>query len=130
MNKIFITSTLHHDWNLDFNPKICRALEQKNILCHLPQRDTNQSGTPEEKFTQNFEGIKNSSKLLAIAKNESINWGVEVGFAGGLNKKIVTLSEKGHDLPLMARGVVTKQIVVDDINKISAYIDELAEALF
>lgn len=73
MRDIFITSTLHNNWNVTFNPKLCEELEQRGISCHLPQRDTNQDGKSKDIFLQNINGIKESKKLLAIALNVSPN---------------------------------------------------------
>jgi hypothetical protein len=127
MKNLFITSTLHSDWNVLFNPKLCEALETRGIACHLPQRDTNQEGSFDEKFQQNINGIKNSEKLLCIAENESVNWGGEVGFAYGIGKTIIALKTKGHDIPLMLRYMVNEVVEADDLNDIEAYIDELIQ---
>lgn len=129
MKNLFITSTLHSDWNVLFNPKLCEALEKRGVQCHLPQRDTNQAGSFEEKFQQNINGIKNSEKLLCIAENESVNWGGEVGFANGINKKIIALKNKNHDIPLMLRYMIDNVVEADDINNIEEYIDELVKKL-
>jgi len=125
MTNLFITSTLHSDWNVLFNPKLCNALEQRAVKCHLPQRDINQTGNFEEKFQQNIKGIKNSEKLLCIAENESVNWGGEVGFAHGIGKKIIALKTKNHDIPLILKYMIDDIVEADDLNNIDAYIDEL-----
>jgi hypothetical protein len=70
---IYITSTLKAERNRDFNPLLCKNLEEKGIICHLPQRDTNQEGTEENKYSQNIDGMENANKILAIGINESIN---------------------------------------------------------
>jgi hypothetical protein len=127
MTNIFITSTLHSDWNISFNPKLCEALEKRGVTCHLPQRDTDQNGGFEDKFHQNINGIKNAEKLLCIAENESVDWGGEVGFAYGLNKKIIALKTKEHEIPLMLRFMVDEVVEADDLNNIASYIDELVE---
>jgi hypothetical protein len=127
MKNLFITSTLHSDWNVSFNPKLCETLGKRGIQCHLPQRDTNQDGGFEEKFQQNINGIKNSEKLLCIAENESVNWGGEVGFAYGIGKTIIALKNRNHDIPLMLRYMVKEVVEADDLNDIEAYIDELVQ---
>ena len=129
MRNIFITSTLHSDWNEAFNPKLCEVLELKGLHCHLPQRDTNQVGPFEDKFQQNIKGIKDAQKLLCIAENESVNWGGEVGFAYGIKKKIIALKNKEHEIPLMLRYMITDTVEVDDLNNIESYIDELVEKI-
>lgn len=127
--QIYINSTIHHDWNVKFNPELCKALEEKGITCHLPQRDTNQKGIEEERFRQNTEGIKNADIMLVVASNESPNWGVELGYAYGLEKKIVALATTTHPIPLMAKYIVSQIITVDDLDDISSYIGKLVEAL-
>ncbi len=125
MKDLFITSTLHSDWNLLFNPKLCEALESRDIQCHLPQRDTKQNGSHEDIFQQNIDGIKNSKILLCVAENETVNWGGEVGFAKGINKKIIALKNKKHNIPIMLKYMVDEVVEVDDLNNIQEYIDEL-----
>jgi len=125
MKNFFITSTLHHEWNLKFNSRLCEALESNGISCYLPQRDTNQHGTPEEIFKQNIQGIKNSKSLLAVALNETPNWGAEVGFAYALGKDIIALTSRGHQMPLILRGMVSKVIEVDNLENFESYIQTL-----
>lgn len=125
MKDLFITSTLHSDWNLIFNPKLCEALESRNIQCHLPQRDTDQKGSRKDVFQQNIDGIKNSKALLCVVENETVNSGGEVGFAYGINKKIIALKNKSHEIPLMLRYMVDEVVEADDINNIEEYIVEL-----
>ncbi len=129
MKKLFITSTLHSEWNFSFNPKLCDALEKEGIKCHLPQRDTDQKGSREGVFQQNIDGIKNSEKVLCIALNESVNWGGEVGFAHGINKKIIALKDKNHEIPLMLRYMIDDVVEVDDINNIEKYVNKLIEKI-
>ncbi|MDO8499217.1 MAG: nucleoside 2-deoxyribosyltransferase [bacterium] len=129
MTDLFITSTLHSDWNISFNPKLCSDLEQRGIKCHLPQRDTNQTGSRKDVFQQNIDGIKNSEKVLCIASNESVNLGGEVGFAFGINKKIVALKNKDHEIPLMLRYMASDVVEADDINNIEQYIEELVQKI-
>lgn len=103
---IYIDSTIHHNWNRKFNAKICEALEEKGIKVYLPQRDTVQ----EKKiiFKQNHKILKKVDTVLAIAFNESPNWGVEVGFSYGIGKKLLALTQVGHEIPLMARSMFSK----------------------
>lgn len=65
----------------------------------LRVRDTNQTGTDKSVFEEDIAGIKQSNVVLAIAENESPNWGVEVGFSHGIGKKIVALAKSGHEIP-------------------------------
>lgn len=125
MKDVFITSTLQSDWNIKFNLKICKALEKRGISCYLPQRDTNQDGNTDEKFNQNIEGIKNAKNLLVIALNETPNWGAEIGFARGINKKIFALTSEDHNIPLMTSGMINKVLRVGNLAAIESYIDKL-----
>ena len=122
---IFITSTVDSEWNLVFNPRLCSALEERGITCHLPQRDTNQAGTPAEIFAQNVAAIKSSRKILFVTCNESINVGGEVGLSFGLGKAIVALAENGHAIPLMLRFMITKSFIVRSIDELESYADDL-----
>ena len=129
MKDLFITSTLHSDWNLVFNPKLCKVLEDRGISCHIPQRDTDQEANNEEKFRQNIEGIKNSHKLLAVCKNYTPNFGLEVGFAYGLGKDIIFLTDNEINIPLMIKGATNKILEVKDIDVIDSYIDDLLKII-
>ncbi|PIN74156.1 hypothetical protein COV20_00900 [Candidatus Woesearchaeota archaeon CG10_big_fil_rev_8_21_14_0_10_45_16] len=125
MKDVFITSTLHNDWNVSFNPKLCEELERRGISCHLPQRDTNQNGESNEKFSQNINGINNSKKILGVALNVSPNWGGEVGFSYGSNKPIILLAEDTTEIPLMLEHMSDRIIRVENINNIEDYINQL-----
>lgn len=122
---LYITSTLKTERNRNFNPLLCKKLEDKGITCHLPQRDTNQEGTEEDKFSQNIDGIKNADKIVAIGINESINWWLEIGYGFGSQKKIILLTEKNHIIPTMSLGMYDKIIRAEDLNNIEGYIDKL-----
>lgn len=125
MKDVYISSTVHSEWNVLFNPRLCQALEKRGISCHLPQRDTNQKGTPAVIFSQNIAAIKSSGKLLLVASNESINVGGEVGLSFGLGKEIVALCAEGHAIPLMLRFMVGKTLLVRDIDEMESYADDL-----
>lgn len=129
MKHVFITSTLHNDWNKAFNPKLCAALEAKGITCHLPQRDTDQASGPEAKYTGNHAGIHGAKKMLGIAENESVNWGGEMGYAFGIGKEIIALQKKGHEIPITLRYMVKHLVEVDDLDDIERYIDKLVEKI-
>ena len=126
---IFITSTIHSDWNIKFNPILCKALEEKGVTCHMAQRDTNQNSTKMDIYNQNIDGIKNSKKILAIGENETINWGVEVGYAFGIKKNIILLTSNEHNIPVMVSGMFNKILRVRDLGVIEKYIDELISAI-
>jgi nucleoside 2-deoxyribosyltransferase len=130
MKDIYLTSTFTNPWNVEFNSIIGDALENKGINCYLPHRDTDQiNGTDEEKFSQDIEGIKSSAIILAIASNESPNWGAELGYAYGINKPILALSSKNHAVPLICNGMLTDTLKVEDIDAIDDYIDLLVEKI-
>ena len=129
MKDVFITSTLKSEWNKSFNPLLCQKLEENNILCHLPQRDTNQDGSYSEKYTQNIDGINNSKRVLSIGINESVNWGLETGYSFGIGKKVILLTDKDHFIPVMSLGMFYKIIKVTNFDDFSSYLDDLIEAL-
>lgn len=127
MKDVFITSTLKSEWNRKFNPKLCQKLEGKGIICHLPQRDTKQDGSELDKFHQNIEGIQNSKKVLAIGVNESINWGLETGYAFGSGKQVILLTNTDHQIPIMSLGMYFKVLRIDSLDEVDTYLDELIE---
>jgi hypothetical protein len=105
MAAVFISSTLKAEWNKDFNLKFCIALEEKGIQCYLPQRDTKQDGTEFDKFHENMEAIRSSSVIISIGVNESVNWGLENGYAYGIDKPIILLTDKPDEIHTMALGI-------------------------
>ncbi len=125
MKDIFITSTLKSEWNRSFNPKLCGKLEEKGVKCHLPQRDTRQDRPELDKFNQNIDGIQKSRKVLAIGANESVNWGLEIGYAFGMGKKVILLMDKDHIPPTMSLGMYQEILAVEDLENIEDYIDTL-----
>jgi len=129
MKDIFITSTLKSEWNRNFNPLLCQKLEKEGIKCHLPQRDTNQNSTEIDKYKQNIDGIKNSKKILAIGANESINWGLEVGYAFGLRKNIILLTNEDLEIPTMSLGMYYKVIRVNNLDNVDDYLNKLIEII-
>ncbi len=129
MQTIYIDSTLKHDWNVKFNPELCAALEEQGFTCYLPQRNTDQAGSREGVFQQNTSGIRDADVLLAVASNESPNWGVEVGYAYGLGKKIVALATTEHPIPLMAKYMMNDVVETEDLDDIPSYIERLTAAI-
>jgi nucleoside 2-deoxyribosyltransferase len=129
MKDVYLTSTLKKDWNLAFNARVCAELEKRGFCLHLPQRDTNQGGTYEEIYRVNIAGIRNSRVVLCVAENESVNWGVEAGFAFGLGMPVLALAQEGHFIPVMSRGMFAETLVVPSLDDLPAYIDSLVSAL-
>lgn len=129
MKNVYLTSTFTNIWNVKFNPKIGDAIEKKGLTCYLPYRDTDQKGTEMEIFSQDIAGIKDSTIVLAVALNETPNWGAELGYAYGTKKKILVLSDKNHNIPLICKGMVNEVFQVDDLNLIENYIDQLVEKI-
>lgn len=72
-------------------------------------------------------GILDSKVVLAIAENESPNWGGEVGFAYAHKTPVLALMREGHEIPLILAGMMTDIIAVPNLNNIESYI-ELLEA--
>ncbi|MFA6514911.1 MAG: nucleoside 2-deoxyribosyltransferase [Candidatus Paceibacterota bacterium] len=129
MKNIYLTSTFTNQWNVEFNPKIGEALEKSGITCYLPHRDTNQEEKDEILFSQDIRGIEESSLILAIALNESPNWGAELGYAYGIKKQIIILTNENHLVPLICNGMKTEIVQVNDLNQIEEYIDLLVEKI-
>ena len=125
MYKVYIDSTIHNDWNKNFNPLLCEAIEKRGLACYLPQRNTNQQTNRVEIFNQNHAAMEKVNIVLAVANNESPNLGVEIGYAKKLNKRVIILAEEGHNIPLMAEYLADSILSVDDLEKISDYIGEL-----
>jgi len=129
MKKVFITSTLKSQWNKEFNPRLCSELEAKGFVCHLPQRDTDQEDTSINKCKQNLSAIDKADVVLGVSENETINWGLEIGYAFGCNKQVILLASGHHEIPVMATGMYYKVVRVDDLGNIKSYIDELISVI-
>jgi len=125
MKNIYLTSTFTNPWNVEFNHKIGKALEYHGITCYLPHRDTNQDSSDKEIFNQDIAGIDNTSLVVAVALNESPNWGAEVGYAYVKGKKIIALTNKDHSIPLICNHMLTNSLVVEDLDNIDSYIENL-----
>lgn len=125
MKDIYMTSTLKAEWNKEFNSHMCEKLEAQGIVCYLPQRNTDQKSSPIEKYTKNIEGLKEAKKILAIGINESINRWLEVAYAFGIGKKIIVLTSKDHDLPVMSLGMYEAVLRVENLDDIDSYLGEL-----
>src|SRR3989339_514657 len=104
MKDVFITSTLKSEWNRNFNPQLCRKLEEKGVNCHLPQRDTKQDGSELDKYNQNIQGIKNS-------------------------KKVIYLTTDDHSIPVMSLGMYENIIKVKSLDNFNEYIDNLVKVI-
>jgi nucleoside 2-deoxyribosyltransferase len=130
MKNIYLTSTFTNEWNVKFNPQIGNSLEKHGITCYLHHRDTNQKEENKlEIFRQDIKGIDNSSILLAVALNESPNWGAEVGYAYGIKKPIIILTNNEHNIPLICEGMETEIIKVENLDKIEDYIELLSNKI-
>ncbi len=129
MNDVYLISTLKTDWNLAFNSKLCRALEERGFRIYLPQRDTNQKAALEEIFRQNVSAIRNSHASLFVVRNESVNCCAEVGLAFGIQKPVLALCGTDHDAPVMTRGMLTHAVRVTSLDDLPAYLDDLVSAL-
>jgi hypothetical protein len=127
MKDVFVTSTLKSEWNRVFNPALCSALEGVGVSVHLPQRDTEQTGTELDKFHQNIDGINDSRRVIAVGLNESINWGLEVGYSYGSGKQIILLTTSDHVIPTMSLGMYWEIIRVDNLDELDTYLEELKE---
>ncbi len=108
---------------------MCSALETDGIDCYLPQRDTNQNANRLEIFQQNSLALKKARTLLAVANNESPNWGAEVGLAQGKGKWVVILTSEDHPVPLMAEFLANEIVRVNVLDDIPSYIMQLIAAL-
>ncbi len=128
MKDLYLTSTFTNPWNVSFNSKIGEALEQKGFSCYLPHRDTDQQAPGKEKFNADIKGIQNASMVFAIALNASPNFGAEVGFAYGVGKPVLALTDKTHAVPLICEGMM-EVFRVDDLDAIDQYIDSLSEKI-
>ncbi|MDP9195342.1 MAG: nucleoside 2-deoxyribosyltransferase [Pseudomonadota bacterium] len=108
-----------------FNPVLGEALEKTGLCCYLPHRDTNQKGTAGEIFGQDLAGIRSSRTILALAENESPNWGAEVGYAWALGIPVIGLARQDHALPLILAGMIPHVLRVQNLDAIDSYLDSL-----
>lgn len=130
MKAIYLCSTLKSDWNRKFNAKLCKKLERARIKCYLPQRDTRQTDPSAGIWRQNTTAIRSSAVLLAVAKNASVNWGVEVGYAYGIKKPIIALTESLEEIPVMASCMITEYFFLKRrLYDFDFYLNTLVDAL-
>lgn len=130
MKNIYLTSTFTNVWNVEFNHKIGDALEKAGITCYLPHRDTNQKAENRmDIFKQDINGIDNSSIVVAVGLNESPNWGAELGYAYGIKKSILILTNNEHEIPLICKGMATDILRVDNLDNIEEYIELLSNKI-
>lgn len=128
MTDVYIDSTLHNEWNIKFNPQLSSALENKGLSVYLPQRDTNQDNR-ESIFYANKEAIDKSLVIIAVAQNESPNWGVEVAYGYATNKTVIGIAEIGHNIPLMASHMMKDIVKVKKLDDISEYLERFVEII-
>ncbi len=126
MRNIYLTSTFRHEWNRNFNPLIGQVLLETGFSCHLPKMYEPEKETEGDVFKRDIDGINDAEVVLAIAENESPNWGAEVGYAYGIKKPIIALADKNHQIPLVLNGMITEVVCVEDLNEVGAYIGKLS----
>lgn len=126
---IYLTSTFRHEWNRQFNLVIGEKLEAQGMACYLAHRDTDQTASPDVVFQQDLAGMDQSKIILAIAENESPNWGAELGYAYARRIPIIALAQQDHPIPLICNGMIQKVLRVPDLNMIDAYMSELLETI-
>jgi nucleoside 2-deoxyribosyltransferase len=130
MKDLYLTAALTNEWNIKFNPMLGGALEIRGITCYLPHRDTKQKEKDKlEVFRQDIKGIDSSRLLLAVAFDESPNWGAEIGYAYGRQKPVIIVADKEHKIPLICNGMAAEIILVESLENIEAYIELLSGRL-
>lgn len=125
MKDLYVTSTLHTDWNIQFNIKLSKAFEKHDIKCYLPQRDTEQNKGAEIIFKQNTKAIHRSEYFMGVAKNFTPNFGAEIGYAYGLDKKIVLLTDDKDEIPMIIKSMSDSILEVKELDNVDDYIDKL-----
>lgn len=128
MLKIYLSSTLKHQWNLDLNPKLAAALEAAGFKVYLPQRDTNQQGDLDTIFEEDLKGMKDCQILLAVIKNASPNLWAELGWTYGQSKKIIILADQLDFIPAFPQKMATEIIKVENLENIENYLDKLIKS--
>jgi nucleoside 2-deoxyribosyltransferase len=129
MKNIYLSSTFRHEWNREFHPKIGNILIQNGLTCVLPIVYDPKKETEADVFQRDLDGINNSEVILAIAENESPNWGGEVGYAYGIKKPIIALANKDHKIPLMLNGMITEIFYVENLDHIDNYLERLISTI-
>lgn len=123
---LYLISTFRHEWNRGFNPRLAEALEARGFHCYFAHRDTDQTGSAAEIFEQDMAGLSGCKTVLAIAENESPNWGAEVGVAYGRQMPVIALAQINHQIPLIAEGMMSEILRVANLDDIPAYAERLA----
>ncbi len=129
MTDLYLISTFREQWNRDFNSKIAFELENMGLKGYFAHRDTDQKADQDVIFSQDTNGIKGAKTCLAIAKNESPNWGAEIGYAHGKNIPIIAIKEKDHEIPLICNGLVSEILEVDALDDVNSYLDDLVAVI-
>lgn len=128
MTDVYLTSTFTNDWNRKFNPLIGKILTTNGFVCCLPQL-LQEGELPKIVFDRDIQGIKNTKCIVAIAKNESPNWGAEIGYAYACNIPIIALVEKEHKIPLICNEMIQEKIEVADMDHYESYMSLLVEKI-
>jgi nucleoside 2-deoxyribosyltransferase len=125
---LYLTSTFTNPWNVEFNKKLGDALEKAGLVCYLAHRDTDQTSDADGIFASDLAGMDAATCILAVAMNESPNWGAELGYAYQ-KTPIVALTSADHRIPLICNGMLTETFKVENLDDIGTYIEDLANTL-
>ena len=128
MSDLYLTSTFTKEWNVNFNPLIGEALTQKGLTCHLPKKIEAEEKA-HDVFLSDLNGINSTKCILAIAINESPNWGAEIAYAFSLKKPIIALTDTNHQIPLICNEMITEVFRVSNLEEIDQYIDDLIKII-
>lgn len=115
--------------NGPLNQRLCRALEKHGFSVFLPQRDVDQKSSPEEIARADFEALRDSRLVLALFRNASRNFFIELGFAHGAGKRIVAIISPDDSLDIMTRAIDLHQLRVTDAESDQQYSGKLFEIL-
>jgi len=126
MTDLYFCGTFRTDWSRQFNFELEKRFTSKGLSCFLPQRDSDQSGDKKLTFEEDVAGIDGADCVVAIgAVMQSANWGFEVGYCYGKKKPVVALTDKENPLDLMTDGAIEHILVVENIDEIDSYFDDL-----
>ena len=111
--KIYICAPIKEK---DISGRVCTALEKANHSVYWPPRDTPQD-KDELKFERNSKAIREADVFVAVLNVPGKDFAWELGYAYGLNKRIVgyILSNEYKDSPMMRDSIKELVFNIDDL---------------
>lgn len=125
---IYVSSSIAGGNGL-LNERLCQAFEDAGFKCFLPQRDVCQDASPQVMAEADYQAIRESKVVLAIFKNASRNFFIELGFAHGIGRKIIGVVSPNDPIDVMTKSMDLELFRVSNTNEDDQYFPELVGTL-